>query len=76
MISPATRQAQSLAQSLFGNSVNQTKNYSRRLFDNSVPKMKDSVKSKMSGIKNSNNAPQEDITAKEKKQLDDLIKSH
>lgn len=74
LISPMTRGAQEIAENFFDSSINKTQHYSKKLFDNSVPKVKDSVKSKMSAIKNQ--APQEQITAKEKQQLDELIKSH
>jgi hypothetical protein len=73
IISPMTRGAQEIAEGFFDSSLDKTQHYSKKLFDNSVPKVKDSVKSKMSGIKNQ---PLEQITEKEKKQLDELIKSH
>ena len=74
IISPATKGAQEIAEGFFDSSVDKTQHYSKKLFENSVPKVRDSLKSKMSGIKNA--APQEQITAKEKQQLDELIKSH
>lgn len=73
LVSPATKAAQKLAESFFDSSVEETQDFSKKLFDNSIPKLKDSVKSKMSAIQNQ---PQEKITAKEKQQLDELIKSH
>ena len=73
LISPATKGAQRLAESFFDSSVDKTQDFSKQLFENSVPKVKDSVRSKMSAVKNQ---PQETITAKEKEQLDELIKSH
>lgn len=75
-ISPATRSAQNLAESLFGSSIDKTQHFSKKLFENSAPKVKDSVRSKMSGIKNHNGKPQEDISVDDKRQLDELIKSN
>lgn len=76
VISPATKSAQNMAESLFGTSVNKTQKFSKDLFDNSTPKVKDSVKSKMSSLKNRKGLPQEEIPEKDKRQLDELIKSH
>jgi hypothetical protein len=73
VISPATKGAQKVAENFFGSSVDKTQDFSKKLFENSVPKVKDSVKSKMSAIKNQ---PLEDITTEEKQELDELIKSH
>lgn len=73
LISPVTKGAQKVAESFFDSSVEETQHFSKKLFDNSVPKLKDSVKSKMSAIQNQ---PEEKITIKEKQQLDELIKSH
>lgn len=76
-ISPATKTAQRATEDFFGTSVNKTKDYSRQLFDNSVPRMKDSVKSKMSSRgKVKDGEPAERITKEEKEELDSLIKSH
>jgi hypothetical protein len=76
LISPATKGAQKVAESFFDSSVDQTQHYSRKLFENSAPKMGDSVRSKMSGIKNHRGHPQEDLTTEDKKELDALIKSN
>jgi hypothetical protein len=76
VISPATKGAQNLAESLFGNSVDKTQKFSKDLFDNSTPRMKDSVKSKMSSLKNHKGLPQEQIPERDRKKLDELIKSH
>lgn len=74
-ISPATKSAQYATEDFFGSSVKTTKTYSKKLFDNSNPKLRDSVKSKMSAVKKSA-PPLEDITKAEKQELDELIKSH
>lgn len=76
VISPATRSAQNATEKFFGKSVDQTQHYSKKLFDNSVPRLKDSVKSKMSSKKIVNGPPQEDIPEKDRSELDDLIKKH
>lgn len=76
VISPATKGAQNATENFFDRSVNKTEKYSKKLFDNSIPKVKDSVKSKMSAVKKKAAEPLEDITEREKEQLDELIKSH
>ena len=73
-ISPATNQAQKSAEDLMEKSLSNTKKYSKKLFDNSVPRMKDSVKSKLSSRERAGE-PAERITEKEKAQLNDLIKN-
>jgi hypothetical protein len=73
VISPMTKSAQKVTEGFFDSSVDQTQDFSKKLFENSVPKVKDSVRSKMSGFQNQ---PLEDITGKEKQELDALIKSH
>ncbi len=75
MISPSTRAAQNAIASFFNRSVDNTHSYSKRLFDNSIPKAKDSIKSKMSSSKKVGK-PLEEITHLEKEELDELIKSH
>lgn len=76
VISPATKSAQNATEDFFGSSVKTTKTYSKKLFDNSTPKLRDSVKSKMSGLGKKNAEPAETITVEEKQELDELIKSH
>lgn len=76
VISPMTRSAQAATEKFFGRSVNKTQHYSKKLFDNSVPKLKDSVKSKMSSVHKTNRPPQEDIPVDDREELDELIKSH
>lgn len=77
MISPATKSAQNATESFIQKSFSSTQTYSKKLFDNSVPKVKDSVKSKLSSSSRKQVAePAERITEEEKAQLDDLIKNH
>ncbi|WPU65600.1 hypothetical protein [Peredibacter starrii] len=77
VISPATQYAQNTTEDFFSRSVNKTETYSKKLFDNSVPKVKDSVKSKLAAQKKILiEEPAERITEQEKKELDALIKNH
>jgi hypothetical protein len=75
-ISPATKSAQDATEGFFKRSVSGTQSYSKKLFDNSVPRVKDSVKSKLSSTKKEVAEPAERITEGEKDQLDQLIKNH
>ena len=75
-ISPATKYAQNKTEEFFAQSFESTQSYSRKIFDNSVPKMKDSVKSKMSANKKLGGEPEEKITIEEKRELDQLIKNN
>lgn len=75
-ISPATKGAQDATENFFNRSVNKTQVYSKKLFDNSEPRVKDAVKSKMSSVKKKSAEPLEDLTERDKEQLDELIKSH
>ncbi|HXH73389.1 MAG TPA: hypothetical protein VNJ08_00375 [Bacteriovoracaceae bacterium] len=73
-ISPVTTTAQNAAENLFSKSYQASSNYTKKLFDNSVPKVKDSVRSGLSApIKKG--MPEEDITIHEKAELDQLIKT-
>ncbi len=76
VISPATTYVQNTAEKFFNSSVAGTKTYSKKIFDNSVPKLKDSVDSKLSGRSKKVNAPAERITEEEKAELNQLIKNH
>jgi hypothetical protein len=77
VISPATKSAQRATESFFDRSVNKTQKISKKFFDNSVPKLKDSVKSKMSAhSKISKNKVLDDIQAEDRQELDSLIKNH
>lgn len=75
-ISPATKFVQSETEGFFSRSVASTQSYSKKLFDNSVPKVKDSVDSKLSSRVKEVAEPAERITEEEKDQLNDLIKNH
>lgn len=75
-ISPATTTVQNATEGFVKKSLSNTGEFSRKLFDNSVPKMKDSVKSKLSSQKRQGGEPAERITDEEKAQLDALIKNH
>lgn len=71
--------AQNLTASLFNQAAIATTAYTKKLFDNSVPKVKDSVKSKVAGPVRGQAAvsePEETILSDEKEELDQLIKSH
>ncbi len=76
VISPLTIAAQDVTEGFFKSSVKNTEEYSRKIFDNTVPKMRDTVKSKMSSHSSKAAEPLEDISVDEKEQLDELIKSH
>ncbi len=77
VISPATKSAQRATESFFDRSVNKTQKISKKFFDNSVPKIKDSVKSKMSAQSKINkNQILEDIRTEDRQELDSLIKNH
>jgi hypothetical protein len=76
VISPATKYVQSATVGFFHRSVSNTQTYSKKLFDNSVPKMKDSVGSKFSAPKRTAGEPEEAITTDDKEELDALIKNH
>jgi hypothetical protein len=69
---------QKLTSSIFSKAADSTTQYSKKLFDNSVPKLKDSVKSKSSAPSRwkSGGEPEEVIRNDEKKELEDLIKRH
>jgi Pyruvate/2-oxoacid:ferredoxin oxidoreductase gamma subunit len=76
-ISPTTKLVQKKAAVILDDSIQSTKTYTQQIFDNSVPKFKDSVKSKLSSIKKKTpNEPAENITEDEKEELNDLIKNH
>ncbi len=76
VISPATTYVQDSVEGLFNKSIAGTKEYSRKLFDNSVPRVKDSVDSKLSGRAKKNAEPLERVTEEDRKKLDQLIKNH
>ncbi len=74
-ISPATIAAQDTFEDLFSRGYHSTSTYSKKLFSNSIPKVKDSVSSGLSAVKKST-APAETILLEEKEKLDELIKTH
>lgn len=76
--SPATRYVQNLTGNFFNHSMNSTEEYSKKLFDNSVPKVKDTVDSKLASTlkRAAKAAPEEKILESEKRELDQLIKNH
>ena len=77
IISPATKTVQNATEDLIEKSVDNTQSFSKKLFDNSVPKVKDSVRSKQASLKKRMVAePAERITEKEKEELNSLIKNH
>ena len=76
VISPATKSAQNATQKFFSKSVDSTQTYSKKLFNNSEPRVRDAVKSKLSSTKKMVSEPAEKITDEEKKELDQLIKNH
>lgn len=67
---------QRLTSSIFSKAADSTTQYSKKLFDNSVPRFKDSVKSKSSAPARMGGDPEEVIQNHEKKELEDLIKRH
>jgi hypothetical protein len=67
-ISPATRATQQATQDLVSFAFDKTHGYGKKLFDNSVPR----VRAKAENMA----APAEFINEEEKEQLDDLIKAH
>ncbi len=75
VISPATTYSQDLTGRLLNKSVALAQKYSKKLFDNSVPRMRDSVDSKLSARLKSPVHQEEDIGEEDSAQLDDLIKN-
>lgn len=68
-----TTVVQDAAEGVISSSYNSTSEYTRKLFDNSVPKVKDSVKARLAAPKKGD--PQENVTVEEKQKLDQLIKT-
>ncbi|MFL5786210.1 MAG: hypothetical protein ACJ76H_16445 [Bacteriovoracaceae bacterium] len=75
-LSHVTIPFQNATGSLFASMFSSTQDYSRKLFNNSVPKVKDAVKARASGPMRSSGEPHETILVEEKEELDELIKSH
>jgi uncharacterized membrane protein YukC len=77
VISPLTINVQHATESFLASSFTSTQDYTKKLFDNSLPRVKDSVKSHLSSpTRTSAGAPEEKITDSEKKELDQLIRTH
>ncbi len=76
VLSHITVPFQQMTGSLLSSAFDSTQNYSRKIFHNSVPKVKDAVKSQASAPVRKNGEPSEEILKEEKEELDDLIKSH
>lgn len=77
IISPVTIKAQKEVESFFERSISGTKTYSKKIFENSVPKVNDSIKSKLSSHRNKKLIhPQENIKDEEKAELDKLIRKY
>ncbi len=78
VLSHLTIPFQNATGSLLSSAMNSTQEYSRKLFNNSVPKVRDAVKSRASAPSRSfvKGPPSEEIMVEEKEELDDLIKSH
>jgi hypothetical protein len=76
VISPVTVATQEYAEDLFGHSVAATRRYTKKLFDNSVPKIKDSIQSQQAAPSRKPGLPEEAIEVEEKEELDELIKTH
>lgn len=76
VLSHLTVPFQNASESLLSSALTSAQDYSRRLFNNSVPKMRDAVKSRASGPVRKSAAPSEEILVEEKEELDELIKSH
>lgn len=76
VISPATITSQNLAEKLLNKTVVLTQRYSKKIFDNSVPRIKDSVGSSLSANLKIPANTNEDILSEDSAHLDDLIKNH
>jgi hypothetical protein len=82
VISPGTKGAQKVTENLVDSAVVTTKKYSKKLFENSVPKVKskmknakDAVSSNFSAPVRSEQEPLDDIKEEDKEELDELIKT-
>ena len=76
VIAPVTMATQEYAEDLFGHSIDATRRYTKKLFDNSVPKIKDSIQSRQAAPNRTPGIPLEAIRPEEKAELDELIKIH
>lgn len=78
MTSYITVPVQDLTVGLVSKAADSTTQYSRKLFDNSVPKLKDTIRSQVSAPARSSGSaePAEFIDEDEKQELDSLIKNY
>lgn len=77
VLSHVTIPFQNATGSLFASAFDSTQNYTRKIFNNSVPKMKDAVKARAAApVRQASGEPKEVILVEEKEELDELIKSH
>ena len=76
VISPGTKYVQTATVGFLNRSVSNTQTYSKRLFDNSIPKVKDSIRSKQSAPQRVGAEPLEAISTEDQEELDSLIKNH
>ena len=67
-ISPLTIESQNIVEDFIKRSLSGTKNYSVKIFDNSNPRFKEAVNTKVSSLAT------EKITDEDKSKLDDLIR--
>lgn len=74
VISPLTITVQGATEEFITSSYKTTQSYSKRIFNNSLPRIQDTVKNNLSAPVRSNVDPEEDITASEKQDLDSLIR--
>jgi len=76
ILSHITIPIQNATGSMLSSAFTSTQDYSRRLFQNSVPKVRDAVKSRASAPVRKAGEPSEVILVEEKEELDELIKTH
>jgi hypothetical protein len=71
---------QNATESLFEGALRSGQDYSKKIFNNSVPKVRDAVKSRVSApiriSRSGHSEPKEVILSEEKEELDELIKGH
>ncbi len=76
LISPGTKYVQSETSNLFRKAFDSTSAYTRKIFVNSIPRVKDSVGSKQSAHRKTSGEPEEKVSSEDKQELDQLIKNH
>lgn len=75
-LSHLTVPVQKATESLLASAFQYGQDYSRKLFNNSVPKVRDAVKSRAAAPTRSSAEPKEVILPEEKEELNEMIKSH